>query len=102
MVLTAEQKARKRAQKALEQGKEFQARGEANKKILEEVRAEVAGEGRRQQKIVQQTANRAVHRIENAGQKEIEKIDEYAREAVEKALGDCHGAAGGSLQAQPA
>jgi hypothetical protein len=101
MVITAEQKARKRAQKALEEGKKFQSRGAANKKILEEVRAEVAGEGRRQQKIVQQTANRAVHRIEDAGQKEIEKIDGYAREAVERALGGGAAAPSASASCSP-
>ena len=78
----AEDKTRKRIRQALEEGKEPKARGEVNKRILEEVRAEVAAAGRQQQKVVQQTGYRAVKRVEQAGDKECEKMHEYARAKI--------------------
>ena len=44
MVLNAEAKFRKRAREALKEGRDFEARGETNKRILEEVRAELEEE----------------------------------------------------------
>ena len=44
MVLNAEAKFRKRAREALKEGRNFEARGETNKRILEEVRAELKEE----------------------------------------------------------
>ena len=44
MVLNAEAKFRKRAREALKEGRDFEARGETNKRILEEVRAELKEE----------------------------------------------------------
>ena len=60
MPLTPEQQFRKRAQKALEQGESFVARGDKNLAILEEIRAEVAA----RRKSVQSAASASKKKVE--------------------------------------
>ena len=62
MPLDAGQQFRGRARKALEEGRPFEARGEVNKRILEEVRAEVE-QGKA---IVRDNARKGVKRIQEA------------------------------------
>jgi hypothetical protein len=104
MVKTAEQKKKDRMQKAIATGKSYRPCGEASRELWKAIQAgkaevnaavtagnaelrettaagqaNLAATGRQQQKIVQQTAYRAVKRVEQAGDKEREKMREYAR-----------------------
>ena len=76
---TAGSQFRNRARKALSEGKDFEARGEVNKVILQEVRAELGLEVSAGRKRIRDTASRAEARVEAS----IGKAEDRAMQAIE-------------------
>ena len=99
---TAADQFRVRARKALERGESFVARGEVNKAILEEVRAELQQEVAAGRKSVQSAASAGKKKVEAAGEdwvKRIQLAGEEALHKVKRARKDK--SARGSSEAQP-
>ena len=91
MVKTAEQKVRDRYRADLENGKTPRALTDANRAVLEEVRAEVAAGCR----AVQAAAFSGRKRIRDAGDEEVRRV-EQAGQRVLKQIGDAQAAAAAS------
>ena len=85
---TAESQFRNRARKALLEGKNFEARGEVNKVILQEVRAELAQEVALGRKRIRDTAYRAEARVEvsigNAEDRALQAIETSKQKALDE------------------
>ena len=97
MVQTAEQKTRIRFKNDLRNGIEPPTRKETSRRILEEVRAElareviegkgeIAAEAAKGKKSMQDAGGEAVLQIKGAADMEKKKINEYAKAAVAKAV----------------
>ena len=71
MPLSKEEKARRPARSALKSGQEYHARGEANKALLEKVRAEVAAGC----KCVQTAASSSRKRVREAGDEQVRRVE---------------------------
>ena len=91
--LSAEEQFRRRARKALAAGEPFEARGEVNKRLLEEVRAEVE-QGKA---IIRDQASKGVKRIRQASAKEEARLKERLK-AEEARLKDQLKAEGAAQQ----
>ena len=91
MVKTAEQKVRDRYRADVENGKNSRALTDANRAILEEVRAEVAAGCR----AVQAAAFSGRKRIRDAGDEEVRRV-EHARQRVLQQIGEAQAAAAAS------
>ena len=74
---------RQRARKALLEGKDFQARGEVNKAIFEEVRAELQQEVAKGKQELKNTSRKGVKRMELARDKCIQQIQEAGAEEID-------------------
>ena len=85
---TAESQFRNRARKALLEGKNFEARGEVNKVILQEVRTELAQEVALGRKRIRDTAYRAEARVEvsigNAEDRALQAIETSKQKALDE------------------
>ena len=84
MPLTAEEKFRMRARKALEQGESFVARGAKNLVMLEEVRAEIAADVAAGRKSVQSATSAGKKKVDAAGAVWVDRIEQAGEEAVRK------------------
>ena len=80
MPLAKEEKARRRAQNALESGKQHHACGEVNKALLEEVRAEVAA----RRKAVQTAASASRERVREAGDEQVRRVEQAGEQVMRK------------------
>ena len=80
MPLSKEEKARRQARNALESGQQYHARGEVNKALLEEVRAEVAA-GR---KSVQTAASASRKRVREAGDEQVRRVEQAGEQVMRK------------------
>ena len=96
MVKTAEQKVRDRYRADLENGKTPRALTDANRAVLEEVRAEVAAGCR----AVQAAAFSGRKRIREAGDEEVRRV-ERAGQRVLQQIGDAQAAAASSAPSAP-
>lgn len=93
MPLTKEEKARKRAEAALDNGQVFHARGDANRNALEEMRAEIAA-GRKSlqnaasagKKRMETAAEDCINRIQQTGEEEVQKVKRAKKEKAEETL----------------
>ena len=82
MVKTAEERFRLRARAALKDGQDFHARGEVNKAILEEVRAELGLEVAAGKKRIADSSYRATKKIKEAGDGALKNIQSAKHEAL--------------------
>ena len=84
MPLTAAEKTKKRAQKALAEGKEFAARGDANRAIVAEVRKELKKETAKGKKSIQSAANAGTARVKRAADAGTKLVEDAVKEGEKR------------------
>ena len=84
MTITAEEKFRKRAREKLEKGEDFQARGETNKAILEELKKEVAAGRKSVQNAAYKAKVNAEQSIGKAKDQAVSAIEASKQEALQE------------------
>ena len=89
---SAEEKVRARARKAFEEGKDFKARGDANRTIVEEVRKQIQKETAKGKKSIQSAASAGTARVKraaDAGTKLVEDAVKEGEKRLKRAAREC-------------
>ena len=90
---SAEEKVRARARKAFEEGKDFKARGDANRTIVEEVRKQIQEEAAKGKKSIQSAASAGTARVKravDAGTKLVEEAVKEGERRLKRTARECN------------
>ena len=81
---SAEEKVRARARKAFEEGKDFKARGDANRTIVEEVRKQIQKETAKGKKSIQSAASAGTARVKRAADAGTKLVEDAVKEGEKR------------------